>query len=269
MKPWMKRVLFHVSVMLLGVTFIFPLSAHAWTQDAELCYRTQGNMDLKISYCTKAIESGLLNSQDLSTTYTNRGLGYEERGDRERAMADFDSAIRIKPDNGQSLVARGNFHRYLGEETKAQADYGAAIAIPIPPESRFRPYLDRSRAYLAKGDLTAALTDLNTANRLDPSIREVYVLRGNLYYRRKDFHAAIEQYSGAIKLNAKDAEMYDSRALAYVSISEFQNALADCDAAINVNQYVADYSSVRFIRWRNAAKSIAVRVLRDSWVSTI
>jgi|CZKC01.1.fsa_nt_gi tetratricopeptide (TPR) repeat protein len=247
MKSSIKRTFFHIPLATFGMIFLFPLSSSAWTQDAELCYRTHGNIDLKISYCTKAIESGLLNSLDLSTTYANRGLAYADRADREHALADFDAAIRIKPDNGQALVARGNFYRFLGEETKAHADYNAAIAVPIPPEARARPYLDRSRAYLAKGDLTSALTDLNTANRLDPSIREVYELRGDIYYRRKDFHSAIDEFSGALKLNPKDAEMLNNRALAYLNLSEFENALADCDAAINADQYVAEYYSHRAV----------------------
>ncbi len=63
----------------------------------------RGNMELKISYCTKAGgETGLLNGMELSTTYTNRGLGYREKGDHERALEDYDSAIRITPDNDTS-----------------------------------------------------------------------------------------------------------------------------------------------------------------------
>lgn len=240
-KLWMPRLLIHVPVAILAVIIIFPLSAHAWTQDAELCYRTQGNMDLKISYCTKAIDSGELNSTELSTTYTNRGLAYSERGDREPAMADYNSALRIKPDNGQALAARGNLFRVNGEETKAQADFSLAIAVPIPPNSGFRAYLDRSRAYIAKGDLTSALADLNTANHLNPSIREIYINRASIYRQRRDFRSAINEYTGALKLNPKDDNALSSRAETYVNLGEFDNALADCNAAINANQFVADY----------------------------
>jgi tetratricopeptide (TPR) repeat protein len=224
---------------------LLPLSAQAWTQDAELCYRTLGNMELKISYCTKAIESGLLSGTDLSTTYTNRGIAFATRGDRERAIADFDSALRNTPNNGQAFVARGNFYRSIGEESKAQADYGSAIAVPIPPDDPpavlAKAYLDRSRAYIEKGDLTAALDDLNTTNRINPRIREVYLARGNIYYQRKDFHAAIAEYDSALKINPKDGETLSARAIANVNLGHFESALADCDAAINANQYVAEY----------------------------
>jgi tetratricopeptide (TPR) repeat protein len=241
MLPWKTVVSFRIPIAFLAAVFLLPLSTHAWTQEAELCYRTQGNMDLKISYCTKAIESGLLNSQELSTTYTNRGLGYRERGDRELAMADYDSALRIKPDNGQTLVARGNLFRANGQETKAQADFSAAIAVPIPADSTFKAYLDRSRAYIAKGDLTSALEDLNTAKRLNPTVREIYIGRASIFYQRKDFRAAVEEYTGAIRLNPKDDNAFSSRAAAYVNLGKFENALEDCNAAINANQFVADY----------------------------
>jgi tetratricopeptide (TPR) repeat protein len=241
MKSWKKRALVDIPAALLCVFIVFPLSASAWTQDAELCYRTQGNMELKISYCTKAIESGLLNGMELSTTYTNRGLGYREKGDHERALEDYDSAIRITPDNGQALVARGNLFRANGEETKAQADFAAAIAVPIPADSNYRPYLDRSRAYIAKGDLTSALADLNTANRLNPTIREIYINRASIYYQRKDYRSAVNEYTGALKLNPKDDNALNARASMFVDLGEFENALADCNAAINANQFVAEY----------------------------
>jgi tetratricopeptide (TPR) repeat protein len=241
MMPSSRVVSCRISITIFAAICLLPLSTGAWTQDAELCYRTQGNMDLKISYCTKAIESGALSGTELSTTYANRGLGYAERDDRELAMADFDSAVRIKPDNGQALVARGDLFRANGQESKAQTDYSSAIAIPIPPGNNYRPYLDRSRAYIAKGDMTSALEDLNRAKQLNPTVREIYINRANIFYARQDFRSAVEEFSGAIRLNPKDDGALNARASAYVNQGEFENALADCNAAINAKQFVADY----------------------------
>jgi len=42
-----------------------PLSARAtWTEDAQRCYTTTGDDNAKITYCTRAIESGQLDDKD-------------------------------------------------------------------------------------------------------------------------------------------------------------------------------------------------------------
>src|ERR1700722_402668 len=108
MKVWITAWPLCAPLILIATAIIFciPVDARTWTEDAQLCYVTQGNIELKISYCTRAIESGLLNDFELATTYTNRGSALQGRGDLDRAMTDYNAALRIKPDKVQALVAR-------------------------------------------------------------------------------------------------------------------------------------------------------------------
>jgi tetratricopeptide (TPR) repeat protein len=248
-------VSFRTPIAILSAIFLLLLSGSAQAQDptpqqyANLCYQPQSDVELKISYCTKAIDSGQLSAIALSAAYVNRGLGFVTKDNLEHAMSDYDSAIEANPVNAEAFVVRGNLFRKNGEESKALADYDRAIAIPVRPANASET-LDRARAYMYKGDFDAALIDLNEVNRLNPKIREVYLSRANIYHKRRDYKAAIAEYDAQLKLNPKDAPSLDLRALTYIDAADFEHALADSDAAINLNQFVAKYYDTRALAQR-------------------
>ena len=55
--------------------------------------------DRQILLCTTAIENKFLNDAQRSQAYDNRGIAHAREGWRERALADFNEAIRLAPDN--------------------------------------------------------------------------------------------------------------------------------------------------------------------------
>src|SRR6187549_3019985 len=51
----------------------------------------------QVDACTALIGSKRYRGQNLAILHSNRGVAYGKAGDHERAMADFDAAIRISP----------------------------------------------------------------------------------------------------------------------------------------------------------------------------
>jgi len=215
-----------------------------WTDDAQRCYRGGGDPTLTIRYCTQAIESGKLSDENLSITYVNRGGLLLNKGEVERALADYNTAVRLNSDNSQAYVARGRLYRFRGEENKAQAEFDHAIGLAITP-NQANGYLNRARAYRAKGDLTSALADLDTANQINTKLREVYVERAAIYAARRMFERAIGQYDEALHLNSGDADLLDDRGDAYRDLGDLRRALADYDSAISLQSDVATYYADR------------------------
>ena len=69
-------------VILVLVLLAFAGAARAGgIDDAGKCYYEKSNLDLKIHYCTRAIQSGELFDRDLAITFYNRGNAYEDKGD--------------------------------------------------------------------------------------------------------------------------------------------------------------------------------------------
>ena len=140
--------------------------------------------------------------------------------------------------NSQSIFAETYFFRgftkyELGLYHEAISDYDTAIRLN--PGDAFA-YLTRGLAKAALKQYTAAIADYDTAIRLKPDYALAYRNRGaakaNLM---KQYAAAIVDYTQAIRLNPDDAATYYNRGLAKAALKQYFAAVADYDTAIRLN----------------------------------
>ncbi len=111
---------------------------------------------------------------DYAAAYNNRGFAYNEKGQYDRAIADYDKAIRLNPDYVLAYYNRGNAYYHKGQTDRAIADYDKAI--------RLKPdfadaYKNRGIVYNKKGDARATIRDWERALELDPNIYQADVMR--------------------------------------------------------------------------------------------
>ena len=71
--------------------------------DQETCQRMVG--DAAIEACTRRIRSGEVTGQPLAVAYRNRGIAMMRKSKFDRAIADFDEAIRLIRKTGLPLAA--------------------------------------------------------------------------------------------------------------------------------------------------------------------
>ena len=64
---------------------------------------------------------------DYTAAFNVRGLAYNAKGDGDRAIADFDQAIRIDPKNAAALTNRGDAYQKKRDYDRAIADFDQAI----------------------------------------------------------------------------------------------------------------------------------------------
>ena len=98
---------------------------------------------------------------------TNRGYIYDGRRDYDRALADFNEAIRLDPNAAPAYFKRGIIYdHHRGDYDRALADYNEAIRLDPKYADAYEL---RAVIYLTKrGDLDRALADFNEAIRLHP-----------------------------------------------------------------------------------------------------
>jgi len=84
----------------------FSGAATAQTLDQQRCLAP--DPDLKISGCTAVIQSGHETQQNLAIAFYNRGNAYVRKGQNDRAIQDYDQAIRLNPNFADAFYNRGN-----------------------------------------------------------------------------------------------------------------------------------------------------------------
>jgi tetratricopeptide (TPR) repeat protein len=102
----------------------FSGAATAQTLDQQRC--AAPDPDVAILSCTAIIQSGHETQQNLANTYTRRGTAYARKGQNDRAIEDFDEAIRINPNRADAFNNRGLAKRAKGDSAGGDADIAKA-----------------------------------------------------------------------------------------------------------------------------------------------
>ena len=143
--------------------------------------------DLAVQFCSAAIGSGRLSGENLASAFNNRGIAFSNKKDYQRAIQDYNEAIRIKPDFAEAFNNRGTTYYHRGNYNQAIQDYTKAISLdPDDPN----PFNNRGIAYYEQGDCGRAIQDYNEAIRLKPGFEEALVNRGLAYKARADRESA-------------------------------------------------------------------------------
>jgi tetratricopeptide (TPR) repeat protein len=165
-----------------------------------------GDHDRAIANFNEAIR---LNPNDAAPYYV-RGFAYSRKGDYDRAMADYNEAIRLNPMHAAAFNSRGFIYDKKGDYDRAMADYNEAIRI----NPMFAIAIsNRGIEYGRKGDYDRAVSDFNEAIRLDPKYAAAFNGRGFTYMRKGENDRAMADYNEAIRLDPKYAVAFCNRGM--------------------------------------------------------
>ena len=78
-----------------------------------VAYGNKGDYDRAIADFTEAIRV----DPKLATAFSNRGLAYEKKGSYDRAIADYNEAIRLNPIDATSFCRRGRAKLKINEQS--------------------------------------------------------------------------------------------------------------------------------------------------------
>ncbi|MFZ1109035.1 MAG: tetratricopeptide repeat protein [Rhodomicrobium sp.] len=229
-----------------------PASAPAKTAEGffrgAMAAYDAGDYDRAISDYNQAIRL----KPDYADAYNNRGNAYRAKGDNDRAIADYDQAIRLKPDYASAYNNRGASYNEKGDNDRAIADYDQAIRLKPDDASA---YINRGNAYRAKGDNDRAIADYDQAIRLKPDYASAYINRGNAYYDKGDNDRAIADYNQAIRLEPDDADAYNNRGAAWYGKGDYARAIGDYDRALQIDPNVKNAAANKALAEAELAKT--------------
>jgi lipoprotein NlpI len=111
----------------LAVVALAGLPTVAAADDADTCAKQSG--DVAIAACSRAIASGKFRGEELAAIYVSRGVEYKNKRGLDRAIADYDQAIRLDPKNSSWYFHRGLSNLYAGALPTALADLNQASEL--------------------------------------------------------------------------------------------------------------------------------------------
>ncbi len=231
---------------LLFAAVLLATNAHA-ASDADWSDCKSSKAQTAIDGCTRVLGDTALNAYDRATAHNYRGRGYRRSGDYDRAIAEYNEAIRLRPDYHTAFNNRGLAYRYKRNYDQAIADYSEALRLK-PDYST--AYHNRGRAYRYKGDYDQAIADYSEAIRLKPDYSTAFNNRGIAYRLKGDYDQAIADYSEAIRIKLDYATAYNNRGVAYRYKGEYDLAIADYDKALELDPDYASAFSNRGLAYR-------------------
>ena len=113
------------AVLAAGVLAAFALRAA--DDSAQHCFADDG--EAAIAACTRAIDSGRFRGAELAAIYGNRAIELRQRGDYDRAIADYSEAIRFDTGLVGAYAGRGLAYEGANDIEKAKSDYRKALTV--------------------------------------------------------------------------------------------------------------------------------------------
>ncbi len=162
-----------------------------------------------------------------SSEWKTRGDGYFKDGKPQKALAAYNRALKLNPDNGSIYAARGAAYFFTGDYNAAKEDFVRVLTInPYEPEG----YSALGSVLAAQGHYEDALQALNAALVLAPNKPEVFFSRGGINFMLGKYDQAVQDYSYVLQLRPA-ADVYNARGAAYLKMGDTEAANKDFEMA--------------------------------------
>ncbi|MGA7537673.1 MAG: aspartyl protease family protein [Steroidobacteraceae bacterium] len=166
--------------------------------------------------------------------FMRRGMAETSRGEFSQAIADLTHACDSDPSDAGCRYQRGLAYWHGAQARSALADFD--VAIQLQPDD-FEAYLARAELELHRAPASAE-NDLDAVDRLAPQQGDMRLTLARLYAAAGEYAGAVHQYDLWIDYHADDVRMplalsnrCGSEAAANVDVDR---ALEDCDTALHL-----------------------------------
>jgi len=150
-------------------------------------------------------------------------------GDADGAIAGYGEAIRLDPKGAVFYVERGTVWGSKREFARALADFEQAIKLDPNNANRAgaTAWNLKGRIQSMQGDVEGAIAAYDAAIRLDPKLGLAHQNRGDALKEKGEYARALESYDRAIDLQMREPSIYASRGLMHFYVGNFAKAATD------------------------------------------
>jgi tetratricopeptide (TPR) repeat protein len=217
---------------------LLPSTRQVTSSNRGYGYYLKGDYDRAIADYNTAIAL----DSDNETAFAFRGYSRFGKGDNAQAIADFDTSLRLKPGNLMLLSYRASAALKLGRLQETIDNTTAVIkggAKPFPADflNRGIALLELGRNDEAEADLAKA-DDIATKDLAEDADKNKYdyIYRAMARAYGNDPDGAIADATRYLSIDPKSAEAFHARGLAYLAKLDQEQALADLTKAIELGR---------------------------------
>ncbi len=180
--------------------------------------------------------------------FWNRGQYLRKKGEIQKALNDYTTAVDIDKDNPELYNSRGKTYFDMaagGKVPQAQVgdylqkslnDYTKAVELSSKkPKTKSEALINRGAARGMANQFDAALADMNEGLQLDPTNKNGYFNRSIVFYNLGKHDEAIADYTNYLRYEPFDANMLYERGMLRRVKAKYPEAIEDLNAALKVN----------------------------------
>lgn len=158
-----------------------------------------------------------------------RAFAYEQLGNYQSAIADFNRALAIKPNKKELLSGRFATYLRMKDYTNALIDADSLIAVSPEPFA----YSNRGIAYLMANRLDKATLDFSKAVQLDPKFALAWEGLCNVAFKAKLYQKCISYADTALSLDRGRLEALYYRGKSRQALGQSDLGKRDIDRAVS------------------------------------
>ncbi|MGE5355132.1 MAG: tetratricopeptide repeat protein [Deltaproteobacteria bacterium] len=206
----LKYLLLFLSIILTGLTIqrigVFKNSETLWTDSINKNHKNYFSLN-------------------------NRGHYYRQKNLIDKALQDYNEALKMKPDYYLSLNNRGKIYFDQGQLENAMQDYNKCLKIA---PNYAVALSNRGAAHGAIGQVDYAIKDLNRALELEPNNYDALSNRGFAYYQKGEYAKTISDYKHFLELKPDNADIINTIGLCYLQLKDPEKAFIHLRKAISL-----------------------------------
>ncbi|MEM9013407.1 MAG: tetratricopeptide repeat protein [Pseudomonadota bacterium] len=217
----MRRLLATLALLALGLpAFAGPM--------ADRCRDDKGQIENAVAFCLQALRMERLDGAERAAVHLRLGDLFYTLRRTPQAIEMYDAAAAEDPSRVEIFIGRAKAHARLGDDQAALADYASALQLrPAHVGARNA----RGVFFLERDAPERAIEDFELALAADPDNGDLWFNRGLAARKLGRAGEAVRDFSAAIRANDGDAAAWLNRGLAQADNNPEQ-AISDMTAAI-------------------------------------
>lgn len=209
---------------------VAALPTHAG--DLDTCRDAKAEAPARLAACNAVIADDKVTGKPKAFAQWYLGDALLKKRDYDAALVALNKALELDPDNATVLNSRGLAYSNKGEDERALADYDLALQRR---QNFPAPYNNRGLIFLRRGELQRAYDEFNIALSLNSGANRYTNLLnlGRVQTLRKQYESALAYFAEGRPLMPPDGwQIPGYRCITYTEMGRLDEALADCNEVI-------------------------------------